>query len=100
MKKLLLVLGAATMVACMHDRDRDNNGTHNDRTMNEPAGAQNTNSMNSMPARDINQQPYPGQSNLNQQRGSGSTSDSTVQGTSGSSTSSGSSSSGSSSQNP
>jgi hypothetical protein len=89
MKKLLLVLGAATMVACMHDRDRDTN-TYNDRTMNEPAGAQNTNSMNAMPARDINQQPYPGQSDLNQQRGSGSASDSSLQGSSGSSTESGS----------
>lgn len=95
MKKLLLVLGAAAMVACMHDRGRDNNGTYNNRTMNEPAGAQNTNSMNSMPARDINQQPYPGQSNLNQQRGSGSADDSTLRGSSGSSTSSG-----SSNQNP
>jgi hypothetical protein len=85
MKKLFLVLGAAGLVACMHDRDRDNGAT-----MNEPAGAATTNSMQSTPARDINQQPYPGQSDLNQQRGSGSSSDSSLQG-SGSSSSSGSS---------
>ena len=83
------------MMACTNYHYHDNCCT----TMNEPAGAQNTNSMYSMPARDINQQPYPGQSDLNQQRGSGSTTDSTLQGTSGSSTQSGSS-SGSSIQNP
>jgi hypothetical protein len=95
MKKLLFVIGAAALVACMHERDSDNNAT-----VNEPAGAAiSTNSMQSMPARDINQQPYPGSSDLNQQRGSGSTSDSSLQGASGSSTS-GSSSSDSSSQNP
>jgi len=79
----------------MHDRDRDSGAT-----VNEPAGAAiSTNSMQSMPARDINQQPYPGSSDLNQQRGSGSASDSSLQGSSGSATSSDSNSS-SSSSNP
>jgi hypothetical protein len=80
MKKLLLLVGAAALVACTHDQERDN------RTMNEPAGAAiGTNSM-SMPARDINQQPYPGTSSLNQQRGSGEASSSSLQGVNGSST--------------
>jgi len=78
MKKLLLLVGAAALVACTHDRHSDNRAT-----MNEPAGAATgTNSMQSTPARDVNQQPYPGQSNLNQQRGSGSSSDSSLQGSS------------------
>jgi len=81
------------LVACMHDRDRDQGAT-----MNEPAGAQSTNSMSA--PRDINQQPYPGQSDLNQQRGSGSSSDSSLQGSGSSSSSSSSGTSGSSSQNP
>jgi hypothetical protein len=93
MKKLLLVLGAASLVACMHERN--DNGA----TMNEPAGAANTNSMQSAP-RDINQQPYPGQSDLNQQRGSGSSSSSSLQGSSDSSSSNPSGTSSSSSQNP
>jgi hypothetical protein len=82
MKKLLLILGAASLVACMHERN--DNGS----TMNEPAGAemQRTNSFDQSPARDINQQPYPGTSDLNQQRGSGSSSDSSIQGSSGSAT--------------
>jgi hypothetical protein len=99
MKKLLLVLGAASMVACMHDRD--NNGAYNNGgTMNEPAGAQTTNSMNSMnsmPARDINQQPYPGQSDLNQR---GTSSDNNLLDSSGNSSRSGSTSSGAAHQNP
>jgi hypothetical protein len=102
MKKLLLVLGAAAMVACMNDRDHANSGA----TMNEPAGAQTTNSMNmnsqnmnaSQP-RDVNQQPYPGQSSLNPQRGSYSTGDSSQRSTSGSTTTSGGVSSGGT-QNP
>ncbi len=85
------------MVACMHDQDRDTNNTYN-RTMNEPAGAQNTNSMNSMPARDINQQPYPGQSDLNDR---GTSSDNSLLDSSGNSSKSSSSiRSGTSSQNP
>lgn len=73
------------MVACMHDRDNAKCCT----TVNEPAGAQNTNSMSPIQARDVNQQPYPGQSTLNPQRGSYSTGDSIIQGTSGSTTTSG-----------
>jgi len=95
MKKLLLVLGAASLVACMHERN--DNGT----TMNEPAGAANTNSMQMQSEpRDINQQPYPGQSDLNQQRGSGSSSSSSLQVSSDSSSSNPSGTSSSSSQNP
>jgi hypothetical protein len=66
--------------------------------MNEPAGAQTTNSMNSMPARDINQQPYPGQSDLNQR---GTSSDNNLLDSSGNSSSGSSSTrSGTPSQNP
>jgi hypothetical protein len=98
MKTLLLVLGAAAMVACMNERDSANSGA----TMNEPAGAQTTNSMNmnaSQP-RDINQQPYPGQSTLNPQRGSYSTGDSSQRSSSGSTTISGGVSSDAVPQNP
>ncbi|MGZ4963307.1 MAG: hypothetical protein ACXWBP_03395 [Limisphaerales bacterium] len=80
MKKLALLVGAVALVACTHER------TDNGTTMNEPAGAATgTNSM-SMPARDMNQQAYPGTSDLNQQRGSGSASNSSLQGGSSSST--------------
>lgn len=81
MKKLFLVLGAATLVACMHEKDRDHGAT-----VNEPAGAQVQSNMatntweSSTAPRDVNQQPYPGTSGLNQQRGSGSASSSSLQG--------------------
>lgn len=88
MKKLFLVLGAATLVACMHEKNNENGAT-----VNEAAGAQTTtemrtNSMNnsydsSTAPRDINQQPYPGSSGLNQQRGTGSTSNSSFPANSG-----------------
>jgi hypothetical protein len=83
MKKLLLVLSAAGLVACMHDQNQKSGSA-----INEPAGAQlSTNSMQpSMQQRDINQQPYPGASDLNQQRGTESTSSSSLEGSSGSST--------------
>ncbi len=48
--------------------------------MNEPAGAAIGTSSMSMSARDMNQQPYPGASGLNQQRGTGSASNSGLQG--------------------
>jgi hypothetical protein len=92
MKKLFLLLGAVTLVACTSERNERG------ATMNEPAGAETststttvtrTNNMNmrAMPSeqpRDINQQPYPGTSQYNPQRGSGSTSSSSLQGSSGS----------------
>lgn len=61
----------------MHEKNSEN-GT----AVNEPAGAEiRTNSMQqTTPARDMNQQPYPGTSDLNQQRGSGSASSSSLQG--------------------
>jgi hypothetical protein len=81
MKKLFLVLGAATLVACMHEKNNEQ-GT----TVNEPAGAQTQSNMatntfeSSSAPRDVNQQPYAGSSGLNQQRGSGSASSSSLQG--------------------
>lgn len=77
MKKLFLVLGAATLVACMHEENRQSGAT-----VNEPAGAEvRTNRMDSsMAPRDMNQQPYPGTSGLNPQRGSGSASNSSLEG--------------------